>query len=103
MHFDNQNDVEMKRLNSVRASCLCSSLHWLLADVGQVSSLSKAPLNRLPGSHHPQRCSRTLEMRDVVSEHGGLGLDMGILVAFSNRSNSMNSFGSSPRSHCHQK
>lgn len=42
VHFDNQNDVEMKRLNSVRASCLCSSQRWLLAGVGQVNPLSKA-------------------------------------------------------------
>lgn len=42
VHFDNQNDVEMKRLNSVRASCLRGSLRWLLAGVGQVSPLSKA-------------------------------------------------------------
>lgn len=36
IHFDSQNDVQMKRLNSVRASCLRGSLTWLSAGMGQV-------------------------------------------------------------------
>lgn len=36
IHFDSQNDVQMKRLNSVRTSCLHGSLTWLSAGMGQV-------------------------------------------------------------------
>lgn len=37
IHFDNQNDVEMKRLNSVWAPCLRSSLPRLSASVGRAA------------------------------------------------------------------
>lgn len=48
VHFDNQNDVEMKRLNSVRAPHLHSSLTQLAAGMGQRSQISQ------PTSHPHQ-------------------------------------------------
>uniref|UniRef100_A0A8C4KNU9 Nudix hydrolase domain-containing protein n=1 Tax=Dromaius novaehollandiae TaxID=8790 RepID=A0A8C4KNU9_DRONO len=46
VHFDDQNDVEMKRMNSVRASCLHGSLTWLQAGMGHVRPQARQILPR---------------------------------------------------------
>lgn len=72
MHFDNQNDVEMKRLNSVLISCIRVSLTWLSVGTGQWSQIS------IPRSHPRQE--RLLQLQAGEEEQGnehGVALQQG--------------------------